>query len=84
MEVINDIMFTCIILHNMILDDKKDVVGLEDFVGELQEGMEPFQRGLSFEEFQTSTMEIQNSDTHYSLRGDLIEHLWAKKGTNLA
>jgi hypothetical protein len=23
-------------------------------------------------------------DTHYELRGDLIEHLWALKGANLA
>jgi hypothetical protein len=39
---------------------------------------------LSFQELLASTMDIANADTHFGLRGDLIEHLWMLKGANLA
>jgi hypothetical protein len=85
MEVINDIMFTCCILHNMIVEDEKDVEGLEDFILQLQgDAAMPFQRGLTFDDLLTSTIEIENIDAHNGLRGDIIEHLWALKGANMA
>jgi hypothetical protein len=40
------------------------------------------QRGLSFGELVASTIDVHNEDTHYSLRGDLIEYLWSMKGSN--
>jgi hypothetical protein len=40
-------------------------------------------RGLSFSDLLTSMGEIQDVETHHSLRGDLIEHLWAIKGAEL-
>jgi hypothetical protein len=81
MEVINDIMHTCCILHNMIVEDEQNVEGLEDIIAELQgnEGIH-VQRGLSFDELLTGTIDIHNVDKHYSLRWDLIEHLWSLKG----
>jgi hypothetical protein len=80
MDTIADIMFACCILHNMILDDECDA-GLElpfdlDWVV-------PLQRGLSFEDLVSGTVEIENSDLYYSRRGDLIEHNWALKGANM-
>jgi hypothetical protein len=81
MNIIADIMFACYILHNMILDDEQDVPGLENILAPEFGGNVPLRRGLSFEELATSTSEIENKDTHYGLRGDLIEHLWALKGT---
>jgi hypothetical protein len=69
MEVISNIMFTCCILHNMILEDEEDVEGLEDIIPEFQVGVVPLERGLSFEDLLTSTTEIENSDTHFGLRG---------------
>ncbi len=84
METISNIMFTCCILHNMILEDEEDIEGLDDIVGELQVGNVPLERGLSFEQLLTSTTEIADVDTHYGLRGDLIEHLWNLKGAILA
>jgi hypothetical protein len=39
-------------------------------------------RGLSFEDLLTNTVEMEDEDTHFDLRGDLIEHLWAMKGAN--
>jgi hypothetical protein len=80
--VINDIMHTCCILHNMIVEDEQNVEGLEDIIAELQgnEGIH-VQRGLSFDELLAGTIDIHNVDKHYSLILDLIEHLWSLKGT---
>jgi hypothetical protein len=68
----------------LILDDEEDVEGLEDIIGDLAENNIPVDRGLSFEELTTATRAIENSGTHYSLRGDLIEHLWSLKGSAFA
>jgi hypothetical protein len=43
----------------------------------------PMERGLTFEQLLEYTREIEDEDMHYSLRGDLIEHLWALKGGNM-
>jgi hypothetical protein len=76
MEVINDIMHTCCILHNHIVEDEQNVEGLEDIIADLQvnDGI-PIQRPLSFDHLLAGTIDVHNEDTHYSLRGDLIEHL---------
>lgn len=68
----------------MILDDERDVEGLEDLITDLMDGAIPLEWGLTFDNLVSSTIEIENSDTHFSLRGDLIEHLWEIKGANLA
>jgi hypothetical protein len=83
MDTISDIMFACCILHNMILEDESDVVGLENILGGLEDGGVQFQRGLSFEDLMRCTRELHDEDTHYDLRGDLIEHLWEMKGSNV-
>ena len=80
MEVINDIMFTCIILHNMIVEDEQ---GLEDddIFDDLQEGDITLERGVSFEDFLLISIELGSVDKHYySLRADLVDHLWNIKG----
>jgi hypothetical protein len=88
MDVISDIMFACCILHNMILEDEVDVAGLDDIFGDrdgdVHARVDHLQRGLTFDQLLTSTVELENQDTHFSLRGDLIEHLWAIKGANMA
>ena len=81
MDIISDIMFACCIFHNMILDDERNVSGNENLIGGHIRDNVPLRRGLSFDELMNDTMEIENEDIHYSLRGDLIEHLWALKGT---
>ena len=55
MDVINDIMFTCCIFHNMILEDEQDVHGLEDIVAKLQSEDPTLQWGFTFEDLLTST-----------------------------
>ena len=64
MEVINDIMFTCVILHNMIVEDEQ---GLEDddIFDDLQEGDIILDRGVSFEDFLSTSIELGSLDKHY-------------------
>jgi hypothetical protein len=81
METIADFIFTCCIIHNMILVDEHDVPGLENILAGEFGGNVPLRRCLSFQELVTYT--IENKDTHYGLRGGLIEHLWALKGTRV-
>ena len=59
----------------MILDDEHDVPGLENTIAAEFGGNVLLRRGLSFQELTTHTCEIENRDTHYGLRGDLIKHL---------
>ena len=80
MDTISDIMFVCCILHNMIIDDERDVPDLENILAPHFSGNVPLPRGLSFQQLVANTHEIENEDTHYELRGDLIEHLWGLKG----
>jgi hypothetical protein len=68
----------------MILEDEAGVEGLEDILGDLPDDAPPLQRGLTFDDLVQGQIELENADTHYELRGDLIEHLWAFKGANLA
>ena len=82
MDTISDIMFACCILHNMTLEDERDISRLENIISRLVDENVPLRRGLSFEALMNDTIEIENEDLHYSLRGDLIEHLWALKCTN--
>jgi hypothetical protein len=35
---------------------------------------------LPFESLVVGTQELKNIDQHYSLRSDLVEHLWTLKG----
>ena len=39
-------------------------------------------RGISFEDFATSSNEIHDENMHYNLHGSLIEHLWELKGAS--
>lgn len=68
----------------MIIEDEENVERLEDIITDLHANAVPLERGLCFNELMASTKEIENMDTHYGLRGDLIEHLWVLKGAHMA
>ena len=73
-----DIIQVCVIMHNMIIQDESGL-DLEPFFDEgLKGGC--MGGGLSFLELREGTREIENVDSHFSLRNDLIEHLWQRKG----
>ena len=67
----------------MITEDERDVPRLENVL--VNAGVEnvALRRGMTLDKFSAHTVEIENADTHYALRGDLIEHLWALKGANM-
>lgn len=76
-----DIMQACIILHNMIVENESGEEGLKALFHN-QEQVQ-VRRGLSFQSLVAGTQELENQDEHFSLRGDLIEHLWKLKGDNM-
>lgn len=67
MDTIADIMFACCILHNMVLEEERDVTGLENILAAPASQNVAIHRGLSFEELATNTVELQNRDTHFGL-----------------
>jgi hypothetical protein len=63
-KIIVDILMACLVLHNMTIK------------GEYNLNLEPsfdakenitFRRGLSFEDYVESTIQIENYDSHYNL-----------------
>ena len=76
--VIENIMMACIIMHNMILEDEKGL-HLKPFVdlgGPSQNTPIPF----TFRDLQDGTKEVENVETHFASRNDLIDHLWKLRG----
>jgi hypothetical protein len=74
----SDIMYACIIMHNMIIENES----IEDSLEPLFEMETPptITRGLPFETLVEGIERLENIDQHYSLRGDLVEYLWTLKG----
>ncbi|XP_071688609.1 uncharacterized protein [Rutidosis leptorrhynchoides] len=74
-EKIQSIMYTCVILHNMITEDN-----CQAFCG-LEEDYQPVRRALTIRErFDTHLRmdkEIRDSTIHRFLRDMLIEHIWS-------
>ncbi|XP_022040261.1 uncharacterized protein LOC110942805 [Helianthus annuus] len=66
-----NIMYTCIILHNMILEDSGRA-----FCGEsYDEGNQPTNPLLTYDKKKVTRARIRDRDTHHNLRADLTEHL---------
>ena len=79
MDVMNDILFTWVILHNMIVEDEE---GLEkkDIFDDIEEKDIILQKDLSFHDFLATSCDLVNLDKHYSLQVNLVDHLWNMKG----
>jgi hypothetical protein len=76
--IMANIMYACIIMHNMIVEDESSEHTLEPlFQVEAPTGSTG---ALPFEALLAGTEQLENTDLHYSLRGDLVEHLWTLKG----
>ena len=62
-------MYTCIILHNMILEDEGNAICGGDY--------EPYEieTQISEEERAANVREVRNSEKHHVLRADLTEHI---------
>ena len=76
--MIENIMMTCIIMHNMILEDEKGL-SLEPFANwglHVETTPIPF----TFRDLMATTREVENVESHFALRNDLRDHLWTLKG----
>jgi hypothetical protein len=73
-----DIMYACIIIHNMIIENKTNEQNLEPLFE--VEAPTRITRPLLFEALVARTEQLENIEQHYSQRGDFIEYLWTLKG----
>lgn len=81
---IHNIMTTCIILHNMIIEDEKDeaanILDLNEEAGTSIVFPSVFTHGdiPVFTEVLERDARILNRPAHKALKNDLIEHIWEK------
>ncbi|KAK4710210.1 hypothetical protein R3W88_004723 [Solanum pinnatisectum] len=80
-EVLHDIMTTCIILHNMIIEDERDLnAPIQDAVEAPTPTIEMvIDENLRFEQFLARHKKIKDKNVHFELRNALIEHLWEQR-----
>ncbi|XP_066166005.1 protein ALP1-like [Oryza sativa Japonica Group] len=85
---LGEIMYACIILHNMIVEDERDSYeGRADF--NYEQGSSPvplngYGQGPihGFDRVLEIGVAIRNKDMHHRLKNDLTEHIWNKFGGN--
>ena len=77
-EVLHDIMTTCIILHNMIVEDERDLSAPIEVVRETPppEVELVVDENTRFQEFLSQYRKIRDKEAHFALRNALIDHLW--------
>ena len=78
------IMKTCIILHNMIVEDERDEsLDVVYDASEMPSIQVSHEQTVHLTEFIARHKMIRSQLVHYTLRNDLIEHLWARHGKNV-
>ncbi|XP_047314080.1 putative nuclease HARBI1 [Impatiens glandulifera] len=77
-EVLHDIMTTCIILHNMIIEDERDLnAPIEIEMETLSSEVEMVRNeNTRFQDFISRYENIRNKEAHIELCNALIDHLW--------
>ncbi|XP_020263037.1 putative nuclease HARBI1 [Asparagus officinalis] len=77
-HVLHDIMTACIIMHNMIIEDERDLYAP---IQEVREAPTPevdmvADETIRFGQFIARYGKIKDKDAHIALRNALIDHLW--------
>ncbi|XP_020262276.1 uncharacterized protein LOC109838230 [Asparagus officinalis] len=77
-HALHDIMTACIIMHNMIIEDKRDLCAP---IQEVREAPTPevdtvADKTTRFNQFIARYRQIKDKDAHISLRNALIDRLW--------
>ncbi len=80
MFTISNIMLTCVIMHNMVIEDE----GLNNMQGFEHVTSIQMCRKLTFNSYMEIIEKLENQNKHLSLWSYLVEHLWALKGSNFA
>ena len=80
--VLHDIMPACIIMHNMIIEDERDLYAdienwMEAPTPEVDMVVDETTR---FQQFLAQHRQIKDKEAHFALRNVLIEHLWELQG----
>ncbi|GJW50743.1 ALP1-like protein [Tanacetum coccineum] len=70
---ITHLMYTCIILHNMIRQNKKKAISGQHYPEEKHREDDPVR---SAQDRLQVIREIHDEETHLSLKADLVEHIW--------
>jgi len=73
-------MTSCIIMHNMIIEDERDIdAPIEERVEVPIEEVEMTgDDDTRFQEFLAQHRQIKDREAHIELRNALIEHLWSQ------
>ncbi|XP_019182762.1 PREDICTED: uncharacterized protein LOC109177765 isoform X1 [Ipomoea nil] len=76
-ENLKEIIYTCIILHNMIVEDEGDAIA--NWVDDMGGALAPASQGSTqeFQEYLHRYSNLCDSQVHHQLRADLVEHIWA-------
>ncbi|XP_071708070.1 uncharacterized protein [Rutidosis leptorrhynchoides] len=76
LKAIQRIMYACIIMHNMIVEDNGFNISENNWVYEPVQNMQTTWYDRC-EEYKARTKELHDREVHECLRGDLVEHVWA-------
>ncbi|XP_073358036.1 uncharacterized protein [Aegilops tauschii subsp. strangulata] len=72
-----EVMTACVIMHNMIVEDKPDNNIFDQGFGFQGENVEPLhQEPATFEQFAQFHREMRDWHTHLDFQNDLVEHMW--------
>ncbi|XP_028082412.1 uncharacterized protein LOC114283734 [Camellia sinensis] len=84
-EIMEDMMMTCIIMHNMIVEDERDANGIDFNYDTISESLPlvSHERTPKLFEFIQNHRRIRDRGTHSKLKQDLVEHLWTLHGDSL-
>ncbi|XP_074363637.1 uncharacterized protein LOC141704254 [Apium graveolens] len=84
-ETMKYIMTTCITLHNMIIEDKRELQLEEQFDTNVEIPTDILNRNHpnTFREFIEVHAQIRDKQDHIQLQNDLIEHLWQVHGGDM-
>jgi hypothetical protein len=80
-DQISNIMITCIILHNMIVEDERELATDRNFdnIGDLVDPSSSSNRVRN--NFVQRLHKLKNKTKHQQLQHDLTEHLWMQHGS---